>query len=355
MRSKETPLSRPLGFVHPETQREDASFEDEQPFKGNSLSDNTIAKSILPMITTQYIANTTTNGRPIQLQQTNLSMPRVLQIDDEKWTQTFRYDCDSLNFRFYEQYAADKARKYGKIASDYVTDNTPKHPHRPHWGPSCAFPYAAALSSASNRIKQSSATTVMEVIDFFNYVLEAIAQDSKLTADDRKGLIRPFLEESTDSIGKLVYYYTTAFVTPSLLKAKSWEEAEKLHGIEVHKLATDHFYLVRCFAADLIAKTLLNTCSSPGLLQRAIISYDPVSDHLISHRERANLRKRIARRIGRFPEEKLAYEAAFFTVDNCASDTLKTLYSPAFHPSRTLFGPKRSCQNFSVLPFDLIR
>lgn len=284
-------------------------------------------------------------------------MPRVFQIDDEKWTQTFRYDCDKLQFRFHEEYAAEKARRYGKAAGHYVTDNVPKHPRRPNWSHYCAFPYAAALSSDSDRIKQSSVTTVMEVIEFFNFVLVTTTRSSKskVAEDDKKRLLKQFLEEATDSIGKLIYYFTTAFVTPSLLKAKSWEEAEKLHGREVRKLATDHFHLVRCFAADLVAKTLLNTCSSPGLLQRTLLAYAPSSDHLISQSDRANLRKRIARRIGRFPAEELAYEAAFFTVDNCACNTLKTLYSPAFHPSRTLFGPKRSCKNFSSLPFDLIK
>jgi hypothetical protein len=231
-------------------------------------------------------------------------MPRVLKIDDEKWTQLFRHNCDELRFRFKEEYAAAKARKYGREAQDYVTEDIPGSQRRPTWSHHCAFPYAATLSVSNKRIKQSSVTTVIESVEYFEYVLGIVSKNSKeeLAESDREKYRKHFLEDATSSIGKLVYYYATAFTTPALLKAETWEEAAKLHHSEIQKLSTNQFYLVRCHAADLIAKTLLDSYSSSGRLQRALIDYDPSSDHLISPSESANFRKVIARRIDQFPK-----------------------------------------------------
>lgn len=326
-------------------------------FPPNSLPYDPIAKNVLLMIKTRYKASTHVILRQHE-RIPNFIMPRVFRIDDKIWTQTFRYDCDKLQFRAYYDYAAEKARYYGRKARDYTNDRLIMDGSAitQTWNQQCAFPYSAALSSRSARIKQSSVTTVIEVIEYFTYVLENMSARSveDITDDERKKIVNSFLKSATNRIGRLVYYYTTAVVTPSLLKARTWHEAKKMHKKEVQKLATDHFYLVRCHAADLIAKTLLRICSSPELLHRALIEYNPDSDQLIPLRKRANIRKVIARRIDQFPEEAIAYEAATFTVDNCACNTLKTLYSHGYHPSRTLFGPKLSCHHFSALPLELI-
>ena len=281
-------------------------------------------------------------------------MPRVIRIDDEVWTKTFRYDCDKLQFRFYAEYAAERARREGRDAQDYVNNSLIMAGEAiiPAWTPRCAFAYSAALSASSRRLKQSSVTTVMEAVEFFAYVLQTVSNNltNRISEQEQENQRKAFLEEALDPIGRLTYYYATAFVTPSLLKAESWFEAKKLHGKEIRSLATDHFYLIRCHAADLIAKSFIDTCSLAKLIQHTFVCYKPESDRLIPAKERGNLRKIIARRINKISENELAYEAAAFTVDNCACDTLKILYPPGFHPSRTLFGPKLGCHRYPKIP-----
>ncbi|MDD4455983.1 MAG: hypothetical protein PHC98_00170 [Syntrophotalea acetylenica] len=281
-------------------------------------------------------------------------MPKVFRVDDERWAQTFRFNCDELQFRFDSKYPSETPDRIGKVARECVNKG---NEYRLDWTHRNIISFCAVSSVRSTRVKQSAVTTAMESIEFLEYTRQKTLQSSSTENDYTldKELIDQSIKQFVNLIGRLTYYYTTSFSIPSLIDTRDAPDAAEKFKRKINKLPTDHFYLVRCHVADIIADKMLDVYPSLELLQRTLAEYVPETDHPIPPKERANLRKRIARQIDSFSKSDLAYEAAFFAVDNCACEIQRKIYSSGFRPPRTQMGPKRGCHHFQRLPLALDR
>lgn len=273
-------------------------------------------------------------------------MPRVFQVDDKKWAQAFRYNCDELRFRFGGHH--EVPARHAKQARDYANGIIFKdgRPLIPKWKGRNAISFSANLSAFSERVKHSSVTTVMETVEYYNYALITSSQSSisELSEHEKKKLLRI----ATDEVGKTVYYYATALVAPELFAVETWDEAALIHDTKIRRIAANLFYLVRLHAAELIVDALLETCSSPDKLQQALLDYSPNHGRLIPNKDRGNLRKRITRLVDKLPTDQLAYESAYFTVDNCAYAVMQQIRSDGYRPPRNHQQPKHGCHHFST-------
>ncbi|BDQ38855.1 hypothetical protein SYK_32150 [Pseudodesulfovibrio nedwellii] len=257
-------------------------------------------------------------------------MPRVDKINTKKWKELFRYNRENIRFDFNKKKKGNRSHQHAFLASDLVPKinqfltNAQKPKEQQEtikweaWHTQFAFSFSAALcSTARPRVKQGAVTTAMEVIDFYCYALKSTSDTHFLDLSKRKQ--KDFIKIATDRIGRLAYCYFTAYTASSLFEASDWDEASQIHTDAVQKLGTDQFYLIKHHAAKLIE----DICPSPPDAPWLYADYDPSSHRLIPDRERANIRKRIARLIDNIPVERLAYEAAYFSVENCAHDVIK--------------------------------
>jgi hypothetical protein len=257
-------------------------------------------------------------------------MPRVDKIDAKKWKELFRYNRENIRFGFKKANKGARPRQHAYLARDLVPKlkqslipvekpvGQQVITQREPWKIQFALSLSAALCATMRpRVKQSAATTVMGVIEFYSYALKITSDTHFLDLPKRQQ--KDFIKTATDRIGRLVYYFFTAFAASSLSEASNWEEASQRHNDAVQKFATDQFYLVRDHAAKLIEDFRPSPPDAPW----RFADYDPSSHQLIPDRERANIRKRIARLIGNIPDERLAYEAAYFSVENCANGVIK--------------------------------
>lgn len=270
-------------------------------------------------------------------------MPRVYKIDDANWKELFKYDYDDLRFGFNLTYNSNVPRKHASDAHQYARDFRKRNAatKRGLWKGSNAIFYSAALTSFSKRTKQSAVTTTMETIEYYNYALSVSSSQVvwNLPRNDQQKL----LKNATDRIGRLVYYFTTAYTALPLFEAQEWEEALLLHKKEISSIATDLFYLIRCSAADFILDSLYESTPSPAKLQQALTDYAPKSHRMIPDAERANTRKRIARIIDTIPKEKLAYDSAYFAVDNGSYKIMSKLGLKMVHRSSSHQRPVHGC------------
>lgn len=254
-------------------------------------------------------------------------MPRVDQIDAKKWKELFRYNRENIRFGFKKANKGARPRQHAFLACDLVPKlkqsliygekpvGQQVITRREPWKIQFALSLSAALCATMRpRVKQSAATTVMGVIEFYSYALKITSDIYFLDLPKRQQ--KDFIKTATDRIGRLVYYYFTAFAASSLSEASDWEEASQSHNDAVQKLATDQFYLIEYHAAKLIE----DICPPPPDDQWIHSDYEHRSHRSIPDKEWANIRKRIARLIDKIPDEDLAYEAAYFSVENCAYD-----------------------------------
>lgn len=276
-------------------------------------------------------------------------MPRVYKIDDDKWKELFKYDCSDLRFGFYQKYKSEYPYRHARWARKFVRQISGHKEGMKweKWQNRFAISFSAAYSTSNPRMKQSSVTTVMEVIEFFNYALKTSLNKSFL--DLPRYEQQKFLKTATDQIGKLVYYYAAPFAAIRLFKAASWNEAAQMHRDDIQKFATDQFYLVRCHAAALIADTLLHMGAPFEKLEQGL-HYAPEHGRTFSLQDRANLRRRIANTVDEIPKEPLAFEAAYFAVDNASYKIRELLYLQGYQPPKDRAPSENGCHRFSRLP-----
>lgn len=276
-------------------------------------------------------------------------MPRVYKIDDDKWKELFKYDCADLRFGFHQRYKSEYPYRHARRAKRLVKQiiGHKEGMKWEKWQSQFAISFSAAYSTFSPRMKQSSVTTVMEVIEFFNFALKTSLNKSFLDLPRHEQ--QDFLKTATDQIGKLVYYYATPFAVIRLFKAESWNEAAQMHRDDIQKFATDQFYLVRCHATSLIADTILEMGTPHEKLEQ-VLDYAPEYSRTFSRKDRANLRRRIASLVDDIPKEPLAFEAAYFAVDNASYKIRELLYAPGYQPPKNHTPNGNGCHRFSRLP-----
>lgn len=276
----------------------------------------------------------------------------------------FKYDCDCLRFRFNPNRKSEYPYRHARWARDFVPkirkakeqqqneSNESNASPKVKWGPwqkRFAISFSAAYASLSQRVKQSSVTTVIEVIEYFNHALQTTSNKSFLCLP--RITQQKFIEEVIGRIGRLVYYYAAAYAAIPLFNATGWKEVPELHRKEIKKFATDQFYLVKCHASDLIAEKLLEANLTDDALDNAL-SYTSEEDRQLPSKDRANLRRWIASLIAGIPEEELAFEAAYFIVDNASYELREKIYSPGYYPPKNHTVSKKGCHRFTRLPIN---
>lgn len=291
-------------------------------------------------------------------------MPRVYKIDDDKWKELFKYDCDCLRFRFNPNRKSEYPYRHARRARDFVQkirkaqeqqqnesneSNVSQKVEWDQWQKRFSISFSAAYTSLSQRVKQSSVTTVIEVIEYFNHALQTTSNKSFLCLPRK--IQQEFIEVVIGRIGRLVYYYAAAYAAMPLLNATGWKEVPALHRKEIKKFATDQFYLVKCHASDLIAERLLEANLPDYMLEEALF-YTSENDRQIPPKDRANLRRWIASLIAEIPKEELAFEAAYFIIDNASYEVREKIYIPGYHPPKDHTAPEKGCHRFTRLPIN---